>query len=649
MFIGGYSSLHKSSPSHHSRRRPSYETKEEPGQGTRAEQSTSNSSTSRSSRNPHKRHHRSSTRHKHDSDRGARDGSSRSRRSTSSNRGQAHGSGLASNDQPRETPTVSAIIQMPTSNVAAPIEPITDVEHTEQNQHDDQILPITPELRRRSATSPRSGRSQHLSSSSQSSQSHPPRPSQRSRKSPVSSTKPGAVACSTSGNSSSQRSRSTNPKKRTPSAAGILYTLLFGSPKPKPPPPKKVPPEKKVTCVICMSDEIPISKSAKLKCSHRMCQECLVRIFTLSTTDPQHMPPRCCTAEPISTTHVDKLFDREFKTKWCKKYREFTAKDRVYCPARGCGEWILPANIHHNSNPVSYGDRKYGKCTRCRTKVCCACNGKWHKGKECPEDEETQKFVKIAQKEGWKRCYNCSAMVELKEGCNHMTCRCKAEFCMICTAKWKTCGCPWFNYQDTGDGLLLNLGLEGLIAPGNQPRPVRYQEELERRRHQEEEDGELARRLQRQLIDAEFDDDNDNNGNDDNDDNDGNGEDQLRAVLAAAATWNLQLHENRPIVDDPFAPITFETPVPQHGAGPNPDEPPLENARRHMFPEEPHARFGHYMPVLNLDDPANQGPPLFGPTIHYHVPNLPPPPMRRREGIRTGRNRGEPAQAILIS
>jgi hypothetical protein len=29
--------------------------------------------------------------------------------------------------------------------------------------------------------------------------------------------------------------------------------------------------------------------------------------------------------------------------------------------------------------------------------------------------------VEMAKEKGWQRCYSCKAVVELKEGCNHMT------------------------------------------------------------------------------------------------------------------------------------------------------------------------------------------------------------------------------------
>lgn len=170
-----------------------------------------------------------------------------------------------------------------------------------------------------------------------------------------------------------------------------------------------------VECLACMADDIPKSKAAKLKCGHRMCNSCLKRLFKLSITDPQHMPPKCCTAEHIPLKHVDKLFDVNFKKTWNRKFQEFSTKNRIYCPARRCGEWIKPADIH-KENGI-----KYGKCSRCKTKVCCLCNGKWHGKKDCPKDEETNQLLETAKQSGWQRCYNCRTMVELKEGCNHMT------------------------------------------------------------------------------------------------------------------------------------------------------------------------------------------------------------------------------------
>ena len=254
-----------------------------------------------------------------------------------------------------------------------------------------------------------------------------------------------------------------------------------------------------VECLACM-DDIPISKAPKLRCGHRMCHPCLKRIFDLSVTDPQHMPPKCCSEDHIPLKHVDKLFDLKFKKKWNKKYHEYTTKNRLYCPKQGCGNWIKPSHIYVDTSGGAAHGRKYGLCDRCRTKVCKLCNQKWHVASECPKDEATLQFVEKAKEEGWQKCYNCSAMVELKEGCNHMTCRCTAEFCMICGAKWKTCDCPWFNYEAVEADRLQHMNLpraRRAMANGEGARQVRYQQELANRRRQEREDEAIAFRMQR--------------------------------------------------------------------------------------------------------------------------------------------------------
>lgn len=64
-------------------------------------------------------------------------------------------------------------------------------------------------------------------------------------------------------------------------------------------------------------------------------------------------------------------------------------------------------------------------------------------GKDCPEDWELERVLKIGEKSGWRRCYKCRNLVELAQGCTHVTCRCKAQFCYICGGVWdSTLGCP---------------------------------------------------------------------------------------------------------------------------------------------------------------------------------------------------------------
>lgn len=47
-----------------------------------------------------------------------------------------------------------------------------------------------------------------------------------------------------------------------------------------------------------------------------------------------------------------------------------------------------------------------------------------------------QHFLQIADGLGMKRCYQCGFMVELRDGCVHMRCHCRYEFCYTCGSKW---------------------------------------------------------------------------------------------------------------------------------------------------------------------------------------------------------------------
>ena len=316
----------------------------------------------------------------------------------------------------------------------------------------------------------------------------------------------------------SNHSTSNIPGRRTTRRSSSLSSLLV---------PKVSEPEtpQLVDCLTCGSDDIPVSKSARLECGHRMCHACLKRVFDLSVKDPAHMPPKCCTDQHIPLKHVDKLFSTTFKLLWNRKYQEYNTKNRIYCPNPKCGEWIKPSHIHKEQG------RKYALCPRCHTKACTLCCNKLHKTRDCPKDPEIAKLVEQAKDQGWQRCYNCHAMVEKREGCNHMTCRCNAEFCMLCGAKWKTCDCTWFDYtglpnpdrlndmripepvhvmlrhvfRAVADPVQLDELLQDLPAPNERPNhrpgiPANNRQEQHNRRRQEALDADLARRLQLALM-----------------------------------------------------------------------------------------------------------------------------------------------------
>jgi len=84
-------------------------------------------------------------------------------------------------------------------------------------------------------------------------------------------------------------------------------------------------------------------------------------------------------------------------------------------------------------------------CPSCSMAICVPCRVVWHDDLTCEEYQalplddrspEDQQALKLMKAQHWRRCPKCSFIVELTHGCNHITCRCKTEFCFRCGSLW---------------------------------------------------------------------------------------------------------------------------------------------------------------------------------------------------------------------
>ncbi|CZR65649.1 related to ariadne-2 protein [Phialocephala subalpina] len=173
-----------------------------------------------------------------------------------------------------------------------------------------------------------------------------------------------------------------------------------------------------INSCICCRDDFKKSKSLQtLPCGHNYCDACLRILITQAANDESKMPPRCCT-RAIPGTIIKSVLTKDEQHVFMKAVLQFSTpwESRIFCPNPACGEFIPKRKKIDPKHPFEV---------------------------DCPADWELDAVLQMGEKSGWRRCYKCRNLVELTQGCSHITCRCKAQFCYICGAVWDpVVGCP---------------------------------------------------------------------------------------------------------------------------------------------------------------------------------------------------------------
>ncbi|KAL6709301.1 hypothetical protein ACN47E_001708 [Coniothyrium glycines] len=245
----------------------------------------------------------------------------------------------------------------------------------------------------------------------------------------------------------------------------IDYSDLRISPTPvvavPPPPPEPRREEEDVTqCLICCVILAP-KKDPKhaleviypcKHCENTYCISCIKDMFTVACSDLTRMPPRCCA--PINLHHARPHLTEAEVTTFKAKYEEWSTPKPFYCPTPSCSTFIperlLPAKARAGSKDkrtdsgVGTPTPNTFPCPTCSSSICANCRQAAHYDSLCNivefgVDADTAALL-IAW--GYKQCPKCGNGVKRMFGCNHMACRCGANFCWVCLKGKDDChGC----------------------------------------------------------------------------------------------------------------------------------------------------------------------------------------------------------------
>lgn len=147
-------------------------------------------------------------------------------------------------------------------------------------------------------------------------------------------------------------------------------------------------------------------------CGHSYCQNCVHDHFVAATKDEELYPPRCC-GQVFAPGMALRILNYKELSAFAMKGTEFSCKERTYCAVPTCSTFIPPWHI----------EQERAQCPQCGNITHTKCKTIGDPDHDCPSDPDLQRVLELGNEEGWRRCSHCRMLVELHQGCNHITCR----------------------------------------------------------------------------------------------------------------------------------------------------------------------------------------------------------------------------------
>lgn len=199
------------------------------------------------------------------------------------------------------------------------------------------------------------------------------------------------------------------------------------------------------SCPICMTEGSvqELDNFWTLGCKHTFCKNCLRGIIdqVISTKKTTYL--RCPTCQEhkvhgiLSEDDIREmvgdstiLFDgaRIYKHEAIHAIKESERPDYRHCSRPGCrATFRYKAPMQTVTCPLECGSSYCNNCVYAHLPtVSC----------EAAAQERGQQRSQEWITGNTKQCPNCPNRIEKNNGCNHMTCKCKHEFCWVCMGPW---------------------------------------------------------------------------------------------------------------------------------------------------------------------------------------------------------------------
>ncbi|KAI7737680.1 hypothetical protein M8C21_027849 [Ambrosia artemisiifolia] len=214
-------------------------------------------------------------------------------------------------------------------------------------------------------------------------------------------------------------------------------------------------------CIICFESIYSGQMFSVNKCMHRYCFSCMRKHVEAKLL--QGKLPECPHENCNSNLEIEsckKFLNPELYDIMSLRVKEASIPptDKVYCPFSNCSFLMSKTELqeHAPASSSSTAARGMGmrNCVKCYRYFCINCKVPWHENFTCENyircfphrSVNEAKLKSLATRNRWRECTKCKNLVELAEGCYHISCRCGYEFCYTCGAEWinkkPTCRCP---------------------------------------------------------------------------------------------------------------------------------------------------------------------------------------------------------------